>query len=114
VAGILTGAIVDIGWLAFLSSTGIYEIIPGFVLGGLAAIVVSLCSKAPTAERIIICTLPKEEKNPFFPSSALFCFSETANFVFMPLKASLLSFNNFMGDPFVVQIVKSLFTFYVI
>lgn len=50
VAGILTGAIVDIGWLAFLSSTGIYEIIPGFVLGGLAAIVVSLCSKAPTAE----------------------------------------------------------------
>ena len=50
VAGILTGAIIDIGWLAFLSSTGIYEIIPGFVLGGLAAIVVSLCSKAPTAE----------------------------------------------------------------
>ena len=50
VAGILTGAIIDIGWLAFLSSTGIYEIIPGFVLGGLAAIVVSLCSKAPTTE----------------------------------------------------------------
>ena len=49
-AGILTGAIIDIGWLAFLSSTGIYEIIPGFVLGGLAAIVVSLCSKAPTTE----------------------------------------------------------------
>ena len=50
VAGILTGAIVDIGWLAFLSSTGIYEIIPGFLIGGLAAIAVSLCSKAPSKE----------------------------------------------------------------
>ena len=50
VAGILTGAIVDIGWLACLSSTGIYEIIPGFVIGGLAAIAVSLCGKAPSKE----------------------------------------------------------------
>ena len=50
VAGILTGAIVDIGWLAFMSSTGIYEIIPGFVIGGLAAIAVSLCGKAPSKE----------------------------------------------------------------
>ena len=50
VAGILTGAIVDISWLAFLSSTGIYEIIPGFVIGGLAAVAVSLCSKAPSKE----------------------------------------------------------------
>ncbi len=47
VAGILVGAVVDICWLAFLSSTGIYEIIPGFIVGGLAAIVVSLCTKAP-------------------------------------------------------------------
>ena len=47
VAGILVGAIVDIGWFAFLSSTGIYEIIPGFFLGGAAAIVVTLVTKAP-------------------------------------------------------------------
>ncbi|MBP3372006.1 MAG: sodium:proline symporter, partial [Clostridia bacterium] len=47
VAGILVGAVVDICWLAFLSSTGIYEIIPGFILGGIAAIVVTLCTKAP-------------------------------------------------------------------
>ena len=47
VAGILVGAVVDICWLVFLSSTGIYEIIPGFIVGGLAAIVVALCTKAP-------------------------------------------------------------------
>ena len=47
VAGIAVGAIVDIGWFAFLSSTGIYEIIPGFIVGGLAAIIVTLCTKAP-------------------------------------------------------------------
>ena len=30
--------------------TGIYEIIPGFILGGLAAIIVTLVDKAPSAE----------------------------------------------------------------
>ncbi len=47
VAGILVGAVVDIGWFAFLSSTGIYEIIPGFFLGGIAAVVATLATKAP-------------------------------------------------------------------
>ena len=50
VAGILVGALVDIGWLAFLSSTGIYEIIPGTILGLVAAVVVSLLGKAPSKE----------------------------------------------------------------
>ena len=50
VAGILVGAIVDICWLAFLSSTGIYEIIPGFVLGLIAAVAVSLAGPKPSAE----------------------------------------------------------------
>ena len=50
VAGIIVGAVVDIGWLAFLSSTGIYEIIPGFILGLIAAVVVSKCGKAPSTE----------------------------------------------------------------
>jgi len=50
VAGILTGAIVDICWLAFLGSLGIYEIIPGFIMGLIAAVVVSKCTKAPSAE----------------------------------------------------------------
>ena len=50
VAGIVVGAGVDILWLAFLSSVGIYEIIPGFIASLVAAVVVSLCSKAPGAE----------------------------------------------------------------
>lgn len=37
VAGIATGAAVDGLWLAFLSGTGIYEIIPGFAAGLAAA-----------------------------------------------------------------------------
>ena len=48
VAGILTGAGVDILWLVFLSGLGIYEIIPGFLLGLVAAVVVSLMTKAPS------------------------------------------------------------------
>ena len=50
VAGIVAGAAVDILWLAFLSGTGIYEIIPGAVVGLIAAVVVSLLSKAPSKE----------------------------------------------------------------
>ena len=47
ITGIITGAAVDILWLAFLGSTGIYEIIPGFFAGLAAAIIVTLCTKAP-------------------------------------------------------------------
>ncbi len=47
VAGILVGALVDMGWLAFLASTGIYEIIPGFAAGLIAAVAVSLITGEP-------------------------------------------------------------------
>ncbi len=50
VAGILVGAIVDILWIAFLKSTGVYEIIPGFIAGMIAAVLVSLITKAPSKE----------------------------------------------------------------
>ena len=50
VVGILVGALVDIGWLLCFASTGIYEIIPGVVAGLIAAVVVSKCGKAPSAE----------------------------------------------------------------
>jgi len=58
VAGILVGAIVDMVWLwlpvsgglTLTALTGIYEIIPGFIIGGLAAIIVTLIDKAPSAE----------------------------------------------------------------
>ena len=47
VAGIVVGAVTDILWLAYLSGTGVYEIVPGAIAGLLAAVVVSLCTKAP-------------------------------------------------------------------
>jgi len=58
VAGILVGAIVDMLWLwlpvadgaALTAVTGIYEIIPGFIFGGVAAVVATLIDKAPSAE----------------------------------------------------------------
>lgn len=51
VAGISVGFVVDALWYAFLSGkTNIYEIVPGFFCGLIAAVVVSLLSKAPSAE----------------------------------------------------------------
>lgn len=57
VAGIVVGALVDMIWLwlpiagtTLTVSTGIYEIIPGFILGGIAAALVTLLDKKPSAE----------------------------------------------------------------
>ena len=50
VVGIIVGALADIGWLVWLKSTGIYEIIPGFLLGLAAAVVASLLSPKPDEE----------------------------------------------------------------
>ena len=50
VTGILVGGAVDILWLAFLSGTGVYELVPGFLTGLLAAVVVTLVTKAPGKE----------------------------------------------------------------
>ena len=58
VAGIVVGALVDMLWLwlpvsggaALTAITGVYEIIPGFFAGLIAAVVVSLCSPAPGKE----------------------------------------------------------------
>jgi len=41
----------DVLWLIFLSGpTGIYELIPGFAVSMLAAVVVTLLDKAPSKE----------------------------------------------------------------
>jgi sodium/proline symporter len=46
VAGIIAGGVTDALWLIFLSGTGLYEIVPGFIAGMLASVVVSLlCGK---------------------------------------------------------------------
>lgn len=50
IAGVATGAIVDVLWLAFMSSTGIYEIIPGFAAGLAAAVTATLLDKEPNKE----------------------------------------------------------------
>ncbi len=59
VAGIISGAVVDIAWLllftntiipAAITNTGIYEILPGFVVNTVVAIIVSLATKAPSKE----------------------------------------------------------------
>ena len=58
VAGIVIGALVDMVWLwlpvsggaTLTSITGIYEIIPGFILGMIASIVVTLLDEKPSAE----------------------------------------------------------------
>ena len=49
VAGIFVGALVDIVWLAFIGK-GIYEIIPGFFAGLVAAVVITLIDKEPARE----------------------------------------------------------------
>ena len=58
VAGIIVGAVTDMLWLwlpvsgelTLTALTGIYEIIPGFILGGLVAVFVTLMDKAPSEE----------------------------------------------------------------
>ena len=49
IAGIVAGGVVDVLWLIFLGGTGLYELLPGFVAGIIAAIVVSLI-KGPSEE----------------------------------------------------------------
>ncbi len=59
-AGIITGAAVDVFWLLtctntiiknpLIGVTGVYEVLPGFVAGLIAAVVVSLATKAPSSE----------------------------------------------------------------
>ena len=56
IAGIVGGAVADIAWLllftdtvttALVTGTGVYEIVPGFIIGLLCTVVVTLCDKKP-------------------------------------------------------------------
>lgn len=56
ISGIVAGAAADIIWLIFLTSTvtdaiiyntGVYEIIPGFIIGTIVSVIATLCSKDP-------------------------------------------------------------------
>ena len=51
VAGVLGGAITDVLWFMFLTkSTGIYELLPGFVVGLVCCVIGSLLDKEPSKE----------------------------------------------------------------
>jgi len=50
VTGIIVGANVDIFWIFFLKDTGVYEILPGFVAGTLAAIAAAKLIGAPSED----------------------------------------------------------------
>ncbi len=54
-AGVIAGAVTDVLWVAFLSSsTGIYELIPGFAVGMIASVVVTLLDKKPDDDVLAI------------------------------------------------------------
>ena len=49
-AGMLTGALVVIFWHKVAPDSGIYEMIPGFILSSVSIVIGSLVSKAPETE----------------------------------------------------------------
>ena len=54
-SGIIVGAVVDVIWLLYFTApTGVYEIVPGFILGLIVAVVASLIDKAPSKEVVEI------------------------------------------------------------
>ena len=54
IAGVVCGALTDILWLVFVNNADngfyLYEIVPGFIVGLIAAVVVTLIDKAPKQE----------------------------------------------------------------
>src|SRR5690606_7471876 len=48
IVGMLVGAVTVIVWKNYLVDTGLYEIIPGFILATLSIVIVSLVDKAPS------------------------------------------------------------------
>lgn len=55
VAGVVGGAVTDVLWLIFLTGkTGIYEILPGFIVGLVCCIVASLLDKNQSPEAVAI------------------------------------------------------------
>ena len=56
VAGVVSGFVVDLGWLltGLTASTGVFEIVPGFIASLIVAVVVTKLTPAPNAEAVEI------------------------------------------------------------
>ena len=54
VAGIICGGATVVLWLCFAAATGIYALLPGFVVGLLACLVGSLLDKQPSPKALEI------------------------------------------------------------
>ena len=50
IAGILAGFISDIAWMYLLADIGLYELLPGFIISFVVAIVVTLATDKPSEE----------------------------------------------------------------
>ncbi len=50
IAGIVSGAVVDLAWLFCLAHTGVYELVPAFIVSLVVTVVVSYIDKAPSDE----------------------------------------------------------------
>ncbi len=50
IAGIVAGAVTDILWYMYMASTGVYEIVPAFIVGFVVCVIVTLMTKKPSAE----------------------------------------------------------------
>lgn len=59
-AGMLSGALVVVFWNDIVPNSGIYEMIPGFILAIIAIVVVSLITPEPRQE--IVATFENAEK----------------------------------------------------
>lgn len=53
-AGVIAGAAADLIWLLCLSDTGVYELVPGFIIGMVVAVIVTLVTEKPSAEVVAI------------------------------------------------------------
>ena len=77
IAGMVTGAIVAIGWGMSPLSDALYELVPGFAISLIATVVVSLVTKAPEPkvmaefeEASKLAKLVEENKNLDFEQAA--------------------------------------------
>ncbi|ATO20707.1 sodium:proline symporter [Acinetobacter sp. LoGeW2-3] len=61
IVGMVVGAVTVIAWKNYTGDTGLYEIIPGFILAALSIVIVSLLDKAPSHDVVNRFELAKAE-----------------------------------------------------